>query len=144
MYGVINDMENCEYNASKGAKKSKMSITIYDQTERICPKTLLNNTKRLRTYSYIYINRQTSLENTIRKGRKIVQKIAVLRNVTSSYANVTQKNIVHATNSKKCSKNAEIHAIKGTKNLRILIKMVIGPRDRKSNAQAHYFFEFAA
>ena len=27
MYGVINDMENREYNASKGAKKSKVSIT---------------------------------------------------------------------------------------------------------------------
>ena len=26
MYGVINDMENCEYNAFKGAKKSKLSI----------------------------------------------------------------------------------------------------------------------
>ena len=45
MCGVINDMENCEYNASKGAKKSKVSITKYDQTERICPKTLLNNIK---------------------------------------------------------------------------------------------------
>ena len=45
MYGVINDVENCEYNASKGAKKSKVSITKYDQTERICPKTLLNNIK---------------------------------------------------------------------------------------------------
>ena len=28
MYGVINDMDNCEYNASKGAKKSKKSIKI--------------------------------------------------------------------------------------------------------------------
>ena len=37
MYGVINDMENCEYNASKEAKKSKVSITKFDQTERICP-----------------------------------------------------------------------------------------------------------
>ena len=45
MYGVISDMENCEYNAFKGAKKSKLSITKYDQTERICPKTLLNNIK---------------------------------------------------------------------------------------------------
>ena len=27
MYGVINDIENCEYNASKGAKNSKVSIT---------------------------------------------------------------------------------------------------------------------
>ena len=45
LYGVINDMENCEYNASKGAKKSKVCITKYDQTERICPKTLLNNIK---------------------------------------------------------------------------------------------------
>ena len=45
MYGVINDMENCEYNAFKGAKKSKVAITKYDQTERICPKTLLNNIK---------------------------------------------------------------------------------------------------
>ena len=25
MYGMTNDMENCEYNASKGAKKSKVS-----------------------------------------------------------------------------------------------------------------------
>ena len=41
MYGVINDMETCEYNASKEAKKSKK----YDQTERICLKTLLNNIK---------------------------------------------------------------------------------------------------
>ena len=41
MYRVINDIENCEYNASKGAKKSKVFITKYDQTERICPKTLL-------------------------------------------------------------------------------------------------------
>ena len=40
MNGVINDMENCEYNVSKGAKKSKAPITKYDQTERICPKTL--------------------------------------------------------------------------------------------------------
>ena len=45
MYGVINDMENCEYNAFKEAKKLKLSITKYDQTERICPKTLLNNIK---------------------------------------------------------------------------------------------------
>ena len=45
MYGVINEMENCEYNASKGAIKSKVSITKYDQTERICPKTLLKNIK---------------------------------------------------------------------------------------------------
>ena len=45
MYGMINDMENCEYNASKGAKKSKVSMTKYNQTERICPKTLLNNIK---------------------------------------------------------------------------------------------------
>ena len=45
MYGVINDMENCEYNGFKGAKKSKLSKTKYDQTERICPKTLLNNIK---------------------------------------------------------------------------------------------------
>ena len=45
MYGVINDMENCEYNAFKGTKKLKVSITKYDQTERICPKTLLNNIK---------------------------------------------------------------------------------------------------
>ena len=45
MYGVIYDMENCEYNAFKGAKKSKVSITKCDQTERICPKTLLNNIK---------------------------------------------------------------------------------------------------
>ena len=45
MYGVINDMENCEYNAFKGAKKPKVSITKYDQTERICPKTPLNNIK---------------------------------------------------------------------------------------------------
>ena len=45
MYGVINDMENCEYNASKEANKSKVSITKYDQTERICPKTPLNNIK---------------------------------------------------------------------------------------------------
>ena len=45
MYGVINDMENCEYNASKGTKKSKVSITKYAHTERICPKTLLNNIK---------------------------------------------------------------------------------------------------
>ena len=47
MYGVItcNDMDNFEYNAFKGAKKSKVSITQYDQTERICPKTLLNNIK---------------------------------------------------------------------------------------------------
>ena len=45
MYGVINDMESCAYNASKGAKKSKVSKTKYDQTERICPKTLLNNIK---------------------------------------------------------------------------------------------------
>ena len=36
MYGVINDMETCEYNASKRVKKSK----TYVQTERICPKTL--------------------------------------------------------------------------------------------------------
>ena len=28
MYGVINDMENCEYNASKSAKKSKVSVKI--------------------------------------------------------------------------------------------------------------------
>ena len=39
MYGVINDMVNCEYNAFKGAKKSKLSKTNYDQTERVCPKT---------------------------------------------------------------------------------------------------------
>ena len=45
MYGVINDMENCECNAFKGAKKSKVSIIKYDQTERMCPKTLLNNIK---------------------------------------------------------------------------------------------------
>ena len=45
MYGVINDMETCEYNASKGAKKSKVSVTKYDQTERMCQKTLLNNIK---------------------------------------------------------------------------------------------------
>ena len=45
MHGVINDMENCEYNEFKGAKKSKVSITKYDQTERICPNTLLNNIK---------------------------------------------------------------------------------------------------
>ena len=46
MYGVINDMENCEYNAFKGPKKSKVSIRPkYDQTERICPKILLNNIK---------------------------------------------------------------------------------------------------
>ena len=45
MYGVIEDMENCEYNASKGAKKSKASITKYDEAERICPKTLLNSIK---------------------------------------------------------------------------------------------------
>ena len=45
MYGVINDMENCEYNAFKGAKKSKVSITKYGQTERICPKILLNYIK---------------------------------------------------------------------------------------------------
>ena len=82
MYLVINDMGNCEYNASKGAKKSKVSLTKYDQTERICPKTLLNNIKLLRTYSYIFINRQTSFENSIRKGREIVSKIALLRNVT--------------------------------------------------------------
>ena len=43
MYGVMNDMENCEYNAFKGAKKSKVSITKCDQTERICPKILFNN-----------------------------------------------------------------------------------------------------
>ena len=30
MYGVIDDMENCEYNAFKEAKKSKVSITKYD------------------------------------------------------------------------------------------------------------------
>ena len=42
MYGVINDIETCEYNASKGAKKSTKR---YDQTEGICPKTLLNNIK---------------------------------------------------------------------------------------------------
>ena len=45
IYRVINDMENCEYNAFKGAKKLKVSITKYYQTERICPKTLLNNIK---------------------------------------------------------------------------------------------------
>ena len=45
MYGVINDMENCEYNASNGGKKSKVSIKKYDQTERICLKNLLNNIK---------------------------------------------------------------------------------------------------
>ena len=45
MYGVINDMENCEYNAFKEEKKSKLSITKYDQTKRICPKTLSNNIK---------------------------------------------------------------------------------------------------
>ena len=45
MYGVINVLENYKYNASKGAKKSKVSITKYDQTERICPKTILNNIK---------------------------------------------------------------------------------------------------
>ena len=45
MYGVINDMENCEYNAFKGPKKSKVYITKCDQTERICPKTLLNKIK---------------------------------------------------------------------------------------------------
>ena len=82
MYGVINDIENCEYNAFKGAKKLKVSIAKYGQTERICPNTLLNNIKRLRTYSYIFINRQTSFENTFQKGREIVSKIAALRNVT--------------------------------------------------------------
>ena len=45
MYGVINDMETCEYNGFKGAKKSKVSIIKYDQTERMCTKTLLNNIK---------------------------------------------------------------------------------------------------
>ena len=45
MDNVINDMENCEYNEFKGTKKLKVSITKYDQTERICPKTHLNNIK---------------------------------------------------------------------------------------------------
>ena len=45
MLAAINDPEICEYNASKGAKKSKVSITKYDKTERICPKTLLNDIK---------------------------------------------------------------------------------------------------
>ena len=44
MYGVINDMETCEYNLPKGAKKSKLSIKNR-QTERICTKTLSNNIK---------------------------------------------------------------------------------------------------
>ena len=33
VYGVINDIENSEYNASKWAKKSKVSMKKYDQTE---------------------------------------------------------------------------------------------------------------
>ena len=45
MFAAINDMENCEYNASKGAKKSKVSMKKYDQTKRLCPKTLLNYIK---------------------------------------------------------------------------------------------------
>ena len=35
MYGVINYKENCEYNASKGAKKSKVSTTKYDQLKNM-------------------------------------------------------------------------------------------------------------
>ena len=77
MYGVINDMNNCWYNASKGAKKSKVSIKIQPNWKSMSKDYFQH--QQVTSDVLLYLHKPT--DQFWKHYSNMVSNIAVLRNV---------------------------------------------------------------